>query len=506
MMGMSPWHVVLVALAGWLNREQQKTIEYLKEENRVLREQLGAKRLPFNDEQQRRLAVKGKELGIKMLRELGCIVTPDTILRWYRELIAMKYDGSEHRRPAGRVNRTNSESSWSGWLKRTRVWGYTRIRDALGNLGHEIARNTIKAILTTQGIEPAPERSKRISWKTFLRSHWAAIAACDFFTVEVLTWTGLTRFYVLFVIALETRRVEIAGIIRQPHGAWMLQIARNLIDSVDGFLTGQRFLLLDRDPLYTSQFRALLASAGVTPIRLPPSSPNLNAYAERFVRSIKSECLNKLVLLGEGHLRAAVREYERGFPRAKALVGTPNARFDGVLSVNGEAVDVGGWIGSQNHNWGSRHTDSYAWGQVAGFDDAPRTFLECSTARLKLGPFWTPPMTVLVLRLEDREIRVNSLTQAFRARGEFDFPSWRFESRAPGLRVSGTVHAPKSLFAGLAYNNPPGGAKTCLNTKLAACELTVEEVGRPPRMLSTKHRAAFEILTERPDHGVPVLV
>ncbi|HWN70882.1 MAG TPA: hypothetical protein VNM90_24740 [Haliangium sp.] len=143
-------------------------------------------------------------------------------------------------------------------------WGYTRIRDALGNLGHEIARNTIKAILKVQGIEPAPERSKRISWQTFLRSHWDAIAACDFFTVEVLTWTGLTRFYVLFVIALETRRVEIAGIIRQPHGAWMLQVARNLLDSVDGFLTGKRFLLLDRDPLYTSQFQALLSSAGVS--------------------------------------------------------------------------------------------------------------------------------------------------------------------------------------------------------------------------------------------------
>lgn len=197
--------------------------------------------------------------------------------------------------------------------------------------------------------------------------------------------------------------------------------------------------------------------------------------------------------------------YERGLPRAKALVGTPNARFDGGLSVNGEAVDVGGWAGSQNHNWGTRHTDSYAWGQVAGFDDAPRTFLECSTARLKLGPFWTPPMTVLVLRLEDREIRLNSVAQAFRARGVFEFPSWRFESRARGLRVSGTMYAPASLFVGLTYDNPPGGAKTCLNTKLAACELTVEEAGRPPRVLTTKHRAAFEILTERPDHGVPVL-
>ena len=180
---MSLWPVVLVALAGWLNREQQKTIDYLKEENRALREQLGTKRLWFTDEQRRRLAVKGKELGIKMLRELGCIVTPDTILRWYRELIAAKYDGSEQRRP-GRPNKPEELRELVITMARENPsWGYTRIRDALGNLGHEMARTTIQAILKAQGIEPAPERSRRTSWKTFLRSHWDAIAACDFFTV-----------------------------------------------------------------------------------------------------------------------------------------------------------------------------------------------------------------------------------------------------------------------------------------------------------------------------------
>ncbi len=188
-------------------------------------------------------------------------------------------------------------------------WGYTRIRDALGNLGYELARTTIRSILQERGIDPAPERSRRTSWKAFLRAHWDAIAACDFFTVEVLTWTGITRFYVMFVIALQTRRVEIAGIVRQPHGAWMLQVARNLLDAEDGFLVGMRYLLMDRDPLYTTAFCELLRSAGITPIRLPPSSPNLNADVERFVRSIKSECLNELVLLGKGHLRAAIREY-----------------------------------------------------------------------------------------------------------------------------------------------------------------------------------------------------
>jgi putative transposase len=103
-------------------------------------------------------------------------------------------------------------------------------------------------ILQEHGIDPAPERSKRTSWQAFLRAHWDAIAACDFFTVEVLTWTGITRFYVMFVIALQTRRVEIAGIVRQPHCAWMLQVARNLLDAEDGFLVCKRYLLIDRDP------------------------------------------------------------------------------------------------------------------------------------------------------------------------------------------------------------------------------------------------------------------
>jgi hypothetical protein len=197
--------------------------------------------------------------------------------------------------------------------------------------------------------------------------------------------------------------------------------------------------------------------------------------------------------------------YERGFPKAKALVGTPNAQFDGELIVNGETVHVERWIGSQNHNWGSKHTDSYAWGQVAGFDDAQDTFLECSTARLRLGPFWTPPLTVVVLRIGQREIQLNSLLQAFRAQGDFDFSSWRFKSGNSEVRVSAHIHAPKSAFVGLTYANPPGGTKTCLNTKLASCELILEQTGQPQRTLISQNRAAFEILTERQDHGIPIV-
>ena len=193
--------------------------------------------------------------------------------------------------------------------KENSSWGYTRICGALANMGHEVGRNTVKRILAEHGIEPAPARDKRTPWSTFLKAHWGAIAATDFFTVEVLTARGLIRYFVLFVIDLETRRVEIAGIVHQPYEDWMKQIARNLTDAIDGFLRTTRFLIHDRDPLFSTSFRATLFPAGVETVKLPARSPNLNAHAERFVRSIKHECLNRIVPLGENHLRTTVRAY-----------------------------------------------------------------------------------------------------------------------------------------------------------------------------------------------------
>jgi transposase InsO family protein len=142
-----------------------------------------------------------------------------------------------------------------------------------------------------------------------LRAHWGAIAAMDFFTVEALTLHGLVRYHVLFLIDLKTRRVEIAGIVHDPHEAWMKQVARNLTDAVDGCLLGKRHLIMDRDPMFTRAFRLMLAGSGVKSVRLPARSPNLNAYAERFVRSIKSECLRRVIPLGENHLRELIREF-----------------------------------------------------------------------------------------------------------------------------------------------------------------------------------------------------
>jgi len=196
--------------------------------------------------------------------------------------------------------------------------------------------------------------------------------------------------------------------------------------------------------------------------------------------------------------------YDRRFPSAKALSGTPLATFNGTVTVNGQTVTVDEWVGSQNHNWGTRHTDRYAWGQVEGFDDDPDAVLECSTARLKLGPIWTPPLTLLVLRVGGSEYALNSTRQALRTHGSYDYFSWAIEGASGETTIRVSLEAKPESFVGLAYENPPGGVKTCLNTKLAACRVSVESAGRAPVQLRTESRAAFEIVTDDGSHGIAV--
>jgi hypothetical protein len=202
--------------------------------------------------------------------------------------------------------------------------------------------------------------------------------------------------------------------------------------------------------------------------------------------------------------------YAGRFPKAKALVPRPLVRFAGRFAIDGEELggegsEIDGWIGSQNHNWGSRHTDEYAWGQVAGFDGAPDTFLEVSTARVKLGPVKTPWLTPIVLRDGARELRFSTLLRAARNRGRYDERAfvWTFAGEAEGASIEGHIEAPREAFVALPYANPPGGTKTCLNTKVARCVVTLREGGRV-RELVSERRAAFEILTDRSAHGIPV--
>jgi putative transposase len=304
---------LLMVFAGWLQRQQAATIDYLKAENRMLRARLGGRRIVFTDADRRQLAEKARVLGRKALHELGTVVTPETLLRWHRELVARKWTFVERRSPGRPRIRGELVALVLRMARENRGWGYTRIQGAMANLGHKVGRGTIGRILQDHGIEPAPERGKGMPWSTFLKAHWKVLAASDFFTVEVWSWSGLVTYYVLFVMELATRRVCVAGITTHPDAQWMLQMARQLTDTVDGILLGKRYLILDRDTKYCTAFRDFVKREGVEVIRLPPRSPNLNAHAERWVRGVRDECLSRLIPIGQGMLRRALREYGSHF-------------------------------------------------------------------------------------------------------------------------------------------------------------------------------------------------
>ncbi len=179
----------------------------------------------------------------------------------------------------------------------------------LANVGYHISDTTVGNVLKQHGIEPAPDRKRQTTWKTFIKSHWDVLAAIDFTTIEVWTKGGLVTFYLLFVMELQTRRVHFAGCTPNPDAAWMKQIAKNLTDFVDGFLNGKRYLLLDRDGKFCPAFKTILENEGVNPVPLPLKSPNLNAHLERFFGSLKSECLQRMIFFGERSLRNAVGQY-----------------------------------------------------------------------------------------------------------------------------------------------------------------------------------------------------
>ena len=339
-MSPTPLHLLLLTLAGWMNRHQQAAIDYLLEENRVLKEHLGTKRIRFTDQQPLRLALKGKALGRKALQHICTLATPDTILRWYRRLVARKYDGSKGRK-ANRNPRTDAKQLALQMAQENKTWGYLRIVGALEHLGIKVSRSTVARWLAEAAIDPAPTRSKRASWSAFLQAHWGTIAATDFFTVEALTWHGLVRYHVMIVIDLKTRAATIAGVSHSADEQWVMQAARNLLDACDGFLLGKTHILLDRDSIFTKQVRRLLADAGVKPIRLPPKSPNLNAYAERFIGSVRRECLDHIIPLGERHLRHVLHEYvKHHYQYERPHQGLDNALVNSPASAANDNAEV----------------------------------------------------------------------------------------------------------------------------------------------------------------------
>src|ERR1035441_6148517 len=303
------WARLLAYVTGLVNQKLLLQNEYLAAENRILRAHLPA-RMRLSDPQRSTLAEIGKRIGRSALQQVACVATPDTILAWYRRLIARKFGGSKFHTSPGRPRvATEVEALIFRFARENSGCGYDRIVGALANLGHAVSDQTVGNILRRYGIQPAPKRSQNATWKDFIASHLAVLAGTDFFTVEVLTWRGLATYYVLFFIHLESRRVSLAGLTRHPTSEWMLQMARNTTDESSGGLHGQRYLLHDRDTKFCAAFLDVLRSSGIRPLALPPRSPNLNSFAERWVGAIRKECLSKLILFGEASLRRALNDY-----------------------------------------------------------------------------------------------------------------------------------------------------------------------------------------------------
>src|SRR5919109_1605788 len=303
------WKHLLASITGTVDQELLLRNEYLVTENRILRHQLTG-RVRLRDGERTPLATMGQKLSKQALKEVATIVKPDTILAWHRKLVAQKFDGSKQRKAPGRPPiAPELEALIVRMAKENRSWGYDRIVGALANLGYTVSAQTVGNILKRHGLPPAPERKKTTTWQEFIRIHLEVLVATDFFTAEVWTLGGLVTYYVLFFLHLSSRQVSVAGVTPHPNAAWMMQVARNVTMEAWGFLSPGQYLIHHRDGKYCPAFQHIIDAAGVKRVPLPPRSPNLNAYAERWVRSVKEECLSRLILFGEASLRYALNEY-----------------------------------------------------------------------------------------------------------------------------------------------------------------------------------------------------
>jgi transposase InsO family protein len=300
---------VLAYITGSVDQELLVRNAYLVTENRILCQQITGL-VQLSNGERKTLAAIGKKLGRQALAEVATIVKPETILAWHRMLVVKKFDGSPQRKTPGRSPvEAELEALVVRLAQEHRSWGYDRIVGALKHVGYTISDQTVGNMLKRQGIPPAPKRKKTTTWQECIRTHLDVLVATDFFTTEVWTAAGLVTYYVLFFMHLASRKVHVAGVTPHPDQCWMTQIARNVTMADWGFLGPGQYLIHDRDGKFCPAFQQLIDAAGVTWVPLPARSPNLNAYAERWVRSGKEEALSQLILFGERSLRYALTEY-----------------------------------------------------------------------------------------------------------------------------------------------------------------------------------------------------
>jgi putative transposase len=329
------WKTLLAYVTGSVDEQLLLRNEYLVVENGILRNQMTG-RLQLSDAERTTLAEIGKKLGKQALEEIAKVAKPDTILGWHRQLVAQKFDGSEQRKAVGRPRVGKAlEDLVVQMAKENRGWGYDRIAGALAELGYDISDQTVGNILKRRGLPTAPDRKKTTTWKEFIRTHMAVLWATDFFSTEVWTLGGLVTFYVLFFIKLDTREVHLAGVTAHPNEAWMMQVARNATMEEWGFLEPGQYLIHDRDTKYGAAFKQILDAASVKRVSLPPRSPWLNAFAERWVKSVKDEALSRVILFGEGSLRHVLGEYVVHYHAERCHQGLGNVMpFPASASAN----------------------------------------------------------------------------------------------------------------------------------------------------------------------------
>jgi len=304
-------HPLLALLASATRQDLARQVAYLKEENRNLRARL-PKRLVATPQEQRRLLKVGRRLGAQ-LKELISIVSYQTFARWVRDVeTTHAAKPSTAKRKPGRPRTSDEIRNLILKLARENSWGYTRILGELRKLGITISRQTVKVILKENGIDPGPNRGKG-TWDEFLKIHADTLWQCDFVSKPMWTMKGLVDLYFIVFLHLGTRRCWITPCTAHPDSAWVSQQAKNFLMAAEDLDLAPTYVMRDNDTKFTAQFDAVVESSGVTIKRTVPLSPNLRAHVERFIQSLKVECLDRFVIVGERHLNYICREWQRYF-------------------------------------------------------------------------------------------------------------------------------------------------------------------------------------------------
>ena len=294
----------------------QKMSDYQAEKIRIYEEHLstltGRKRPELSDSDKRRLAQKGRFLNDFLLASIETEWAPGTIRYWFDTLVGAKYDSTKNPNQKKRGRKPVSQEIVDEVLKLAKNnpdWGYERIAGTMRYLGYDVCASTVRHILNDYGIVPDPERRLRGDWEQFIETQQYSTASTDFAQVERLTPFGLVRESLLFFMDIGSREVRLGGIVHAPDSNCTTQIARNMCDMWDGFLLGKKYLIHDRDSLFNKRFDSVFESIGITIKKLPPFTPQMNSRMENFIRAIKTECLDKMIITSEQQLRLAVKEY-----------------------------------------------------------------------------------------------------------------------------------------------------------------------------------------------------